>query len=179
MATNTYYIDTANDDWYVHSVTGRQDGTNEIWVQKNNVITPNYSETGYGDILTSGIGTDVISAATLYLDEVSYTASRGIKLQYNVWIWNGSSFVVMTNGTNILYGRSPIVRQIVLTATEQGYINKTGKTSFRVTVGTVSAGQFKLFKYKAYETAQANALRLSVTHAPAATGAPQVISIMT
>ena len=173
----SYYIATANDDWYDNSISGRVDGTNQIWVEDIETITPNYENQGYGDITTSGIGTDEISTATLYLDEYSYTGSRGLKLQYNVWIWNGSSFVAMTNGTNILYGRSPIVRQIQLTATELGYINKTGVTSFRVTVPEVSAGQFLSFKYKAYETSQANALRLDVTHAPAvSTG--QVINIM-
>jgi len=176
MATNTYYIDTANDDWYVHSVTGRQDGTNEIWVQKNNVITPNYSEIGYGDILTSGIGTDVISAATLYIDEYAYSLSRGLRAGYTVWIWTGSAFTTLYYGS-MIYGRTPAVRTIALTPTEIGYINTSGKTQFRVTVPDVLGGKYSFFKYKAYETAQANALRLSVTHAPAATG--QVISIMT
>jgi hypothetical protein len=89
----------------------------------------------------------------------------------------GASWVVIQAYT---YGRSAVTRTKVLNATQIGYINKSGFTRFGWTVsGTVSSGQFKSLLIKAYETSQAVACRMSVTHAPAPTYSPQVIIVKT
>lgn len=162
MATNTYYVAVANDDWYLTGLK-RFDGTTELLIVNNTIIFPATVSRGLADITTSGIGTDDISAAGLIFDEHSYTSSRGVSKTYGVQIWDGSFWQTLTNGS-LTYSGS--VRTVVLTAAEIAYINKTGKTSFRWQVGNPGAMKFRQFKIKAFETAQANAARLSVTHAP-------------
>jgi hypothetical protein len=171
MATNTYYVNVANDDWTISSSFGRIDGASTISASNNKVIFPNDSTTAYADVLTSGIGTDIISGASVIFDEYSYNTSRGLTKTYALYMHNGSYYTLIQSYT---FGRSAVVRTKILNATQIGYINKTGKTKFRITVtGTVSAGQSKTLLAKAYETSQANAFRMSITHAPLATDIPQ------
>ena len=169
-----YYIGVANDDWYVAGVT-RFDGTATIFVSNNQTVSPPLLSRGFGDIDTSAIpDEDVITAARLRLDESSYSASKRVSKTYAIQIWNGSAWQSLTNGSHTYSGSAGVLTQ--LTAGELAYISKTAKTSFRVVVGNPGTGKFRLFYYNAYETSQATALRLDVTHAaPAAAG--QVITI--
>lgn len=169
-----YYVQTGNDDYYISSGTGTVYTTPQVWVGYNNTITPSVVEVGYARINTSGIGTDTISDADLYIDEYSYTSSRGVTRVYKVWILDSAIYRLLTNGT-LTYGASPAVRTIKLTATELTYINKSGYTDIRVTVDDPGAGKVRNFRFKAYETAQANAIRLNVTHAPASTFTPKMM----
>lgn len=162
-----YYVGVGVDDWWSSTALGTNNYTttrlNAGW---NNVIVGGDIRNAYADVDTSSIGTDVISSATLYLNEYDYSVvGRGVAKTYRVRIWTGSNFVTLTNGS--LTFTTATTRSIVLTSTEIGYINKTGKTSFSIQVDDPGAGCSRIFRCNAYETSQATALRLNVDHAPA------------
>jgi len=165
-----YYVATGADDYDDDSTTNTT-----LKIEDNNVFFPNPTEVyAYAKVTTSGIGTDDISAATVYWDEYSYSASRGTTKTYNVLMWNGSSY---TNIGTFTHDKYPATRSIVLNATQRGWISKTGTTNFHITVDDPGTSRSRLLHIKAYETAQANAFRMDVTHAPAADPYYQAIVI--
>jgi len=175
MAT-TYYVSTGVKDWHVDTLSGADYNDLQLKAFNNRVTFPATSSFAYANIDTSGIpDTDVISAATLKLDEYSYTASRGVTKTYYVYILDGTTWRTITTLT---YGGSPAVRSVTLNSTQLGYISKTGETRFRIVVPDPGNMKYRNFLIKAYETSQANAMRLEVTHAAPVTFIPQVINIM-
>lgn len=173
MATNTYYVATGNDDYY-YGTDGTVKTTSLLKADYSNISSPSSINEIIADITTSGIGTDTISAATLYWDESSYQASSRVSKTYNIYQVQGSTTVKIATYT---FGTAA-VRSLVLNSTQLGYINKTGKSRFQIDVDDPGTFKLRILNIKAYETSQANAMRLSVTHAPAATSKPQVINIM-
>lgn len=176
-----YYITTANDDWtqLLGSPT-KIHGGSFTFAENNKVIYPNFISYAYGDIDTSAIGTDVISAVVFYLDEAGYTASKRLPKTYRIQMFRNSisTWVTLTNGSSITYSGGTI--NISLTASEISHIQSSGKTSFRAQVtGTVSAGKYKQLKINAFETSQATAMRLDVTHAPASVSKKKVLLRLT
>jgi len=159
-----YYVGSAADDYYTNSVSGTQTGTTTLNVSYNSVINPAFYEQSYGKVDTSGIpDTDVISAATFYFTANTYNATTRVTKIYSAQIWTGSSYVFLTNATNKTWAAG--TQTIVLTATEQGYINKTGTTNFRIITSDPGSKKYRQMLVNAYETSQATAMRLDVTHA--------------
>ena len=163
---DTYNVATGNDDKYYHSTTGYVYDTETIFASINKEISPETSDTAYADVDTSAIPDDnVISSASVKFDEYSYYASRGLAKTYVLYMWDGSGW---QNIQEYTFGRSAVTRTKVLNSTQIGWINKTGKTKFSWGIsGTVGDGQSKSFQLKAYETSQAVACRMEITHAPA------------
>jgi len=170
MAT-TYNVGTGTDDWDHGSVVGFRYTGATIIAEDAKAFTPNTYRTAFADVDTSGIpDTDVISAASVLFDESAYIASRGLAKTYNLYMWTGSTWVFLEAFTFV----TAAIRTHTLTATERGYISKTGKTKFRwIISGAVASGEYKTLSIKAYETSQAVACRMSITHAPASGGTPQ------
>jgi hypothetical protein len=164
--TNTYYVEAGVDDWDSYPGTSRYTGTT-IQASDNKEISPNFVRKAYANVDTSGVpDDDVISSASVKFDEVSYYASKGVRTKnYKVYIDNSGAWVSL--GT-LTFGASAVVRTIVLDSTQRGYINKTGDTKFRfITTPEMASGSAVTLTIKAYETAQANACRMEITHAPA------------
>jgi len=159
-----YYVAAAADDWYNKNTTGDVTGTSLLFAGVVNSMFPPFTYSALAEIDTSGIGTDVISAATFYLDSGAYTASRRVTKTYKIQIYDGvSAYVTIKSGT---WSAAGTISE-VLTGGELAYINKTGKTKFRVITDDPGAGKDRSMSINAYETSQATAMRMDVTHAPA------------
>jgi hypothetical protein len=158
-STNTYYYyDTIN------------------YAGKNNVLSPNRQFIAYSLIDTSAIpDTDVISSATLYLDEDDYVGSKGVTKDYYVQVWTGSTYTNLTNGSLTYDSLSPRTRSISLTSGELSYISKNGITLFRVSVNDPGSAKTRVLTIKSYDDSQSVAMRLDVTHAAPSSTRPQVI----
>jgi hypothetical protein len=173
-----YYVSAAANDYYVNSSTGAITGTTLLRAEYNNFLIPNYDNQSYGLIDCSGVGTDVISAATFKFNSGAYTyVGRPAPTKiYNVWIFNGSSYVIMANGANVVWSKGE--NSVVLSAAELAFIgNIGGSTIFRITVTDPGVNKSRYMNINAYETSQATAMRLDITHAPA-TNHTQVINMM-
>ena len=168
MAVDTYIVSADADDWYIKDADPPTTGTNTLYASYVNTVSPSYYNMGYADVDTSGIpDSDPITAANVKIDEAAYTSSRGVTKTYHVQIWNGSSFVVCTNG-NLTFGASAADRTFALTATEITYISKTAKTSFRVYVDDPAGALFRDFQFYAREFSFGlDAIRLEITHGAA------------
>jgi hypothetical protein len=120
----TRYDVTANiDDWYLPSTAGRVDGTTTLSVSYNNNVSPSVYTVGFGDIDTSAIGTDVISAASLFIYIHSYTATKFVTKTFRITMDDGTYHFIY-EGTFTAAGWY----EIPLTSDEFAYINKTGDT---------------------------------------------------
>lgn len=173
----TDYPVVANaDDWYYNSIGGTITGTNLLYAAYNNTLFPSMISQAYIKIDTSAIPAgDVISSATLYYYMDSYVASRGVTRSFNTQMdttGSGGSYTQIDISTYSAAGW----HSIVLTPTELGYINKSGYTWFRVTVGNPGTAKSRDFRIRAREhTFGLFKAYMSITHAPPANG--QVISI--
>jgi len=163
MTTTTYYIYTGNDDFYTNNLGTSYYSTPLLEVNQNSATFPPVSSYATCKVDTSGIPEDdIISDGTLYLDENDYTASGGVSKLYQVQqlrnaYWATIKTLIFTTATT---------KSFSLDSTSLSYISKTGYSQFRVVVSNPGAGKKRTFHFKAYETSQANAMRLSITHAP-------------
>lgn len=169
-AGTMYYVATGFDDYYVDQDNVYHRYTNQIKACNDRAVAPNARATAYAKIDTSGIGTDSISAATLSWDEHSMNTGcifgRTPRRAYFVVISDdGLNWV--TIGT-YSFRVNPVVRNVVLTGTQRAQISKTSYTWIRFSVRAPSGSCWIYYYTKAYETSQANAVRLDVTHAPSA-----------
>jgi len=158
-----YYVNSGPEDWQFDSSTGKDDNDPYLEANFNNLLS-RHSES-YAEILTSGIGTDNISAATVSWNEYTYTASSRLSKTYNLQMYNGSTYVTISSYT---WTSSGTVKTYTLNATQRGYIDKVGTTDFRITIDDPGVGKFRVFQINAYETSQATAFRMDITHAPPA-----------
>ena len=176
----TYNITTGNDDFYVYQPDGSGNTyyytTTTLIAGRNNVVSPSVTYTAYINIDTSGIPDgDVISAATLYIYEHSYTSSKGISKLYSIYFPSDSSYIV--------YGKTYAGgwTSEALDTSQMAAINKTGTTDFTLSVPDPPAFKFRTFNIRAYEydTPSTFSAYLVVTHAAPSTYKPQVITICT
>lgn len=129
------------------------------------------SSTGVANLDTSAIGTDTITAATLYWYHSAYTKSK--LGTYNRLITVGGHGVLNSTATPPAAGW----HSVALDATAQGYINKTGDTQVIFDVGNANPydRQWTIRAWD-YGGAGAYACYLAVTHAAA--GGPTKFSIL-
>jgi hypothetical protein len=166
-----YYVPNGAHDWDDTSAVNAN-----ITAIDNHFIVPNEHIVAYADVDTSGIpDTDDISAATLTYEISSTSKTKTWLTPYiATYIWDGSAWELIDSYTDPAAG----TRNISLTAGQITHINKTGDTKFRYVAGEADATKYIIVNIKAYETAQANATRLSITHAPPSTFSGEVISII-
>jgi hypothetical protein len=168
--TNYPVVNNA-DDYYYNSNTGNVTGTNTLFATKNNVVVPNYQETIYLKIDTSGIGTDEISSATLYFYIHGYTFSgRPAPARTFFAVIDGTYNI--GSGTHVSNGWY----SLALDSTAIGYINKTGTTDIYLAVQDPSRGYARSMEVRAKEYTGDYEAYLEVKHVPASSG--QVIKII-
>jgi hypothetical protein len=167
MAT-LYYVPQGDHDFDDASATGLR-----IIIYDNKVPDPPEPlQDAEADIDTSGIpDTDVISAGDLIYEIYAVTKTK---------FWTDCYLAVYLEGevVDVYYNPTTGTKTINLTSTELGYINKTGDTQINYSAGDADVGQVISVQIKAYETAQANATRLSLTHAAPVTGRKHLLAMM-
>ena len=132
----------------------------------------------YGKALidTSAIGTDVISAATLYWYHVSYTKTKAATFHRRIKI-GGLSGLSLLDST----ATPPAAgwHSEVLTPSEIALINQTGETEIRFIVDDPGSTYDRLWTLQSwdYVPTGTRACYLAVTHAPAS-GGPTTFSIL-
>jgi hypothetical protein len=126
----------------------------------------------YAYIDTSPIGTDVISAATLYWYHVSYTKTPKAET-YQRFIGVGASVILDSAATPPAAGW----HSHALEAGELASINKTGNTGVWFQVGDPTTQQ-RYWQIRAWDYSPTGTYScyLAVTHAPA--GGPTKVSIL-
>jgi hypothetical protein len=139
--------------------------------QNNDPISPAYNY-AWAELDTSAIGTDVISAATLYWYHSSYTKTKAAT--YGRVITVGASTILNTAATPAAAGW----HSEVLTSGELASINKTGDTTVHFQVGNPGSTYFRTWQLRAwdYDGAGGFACYLEITHAPA--GGPTRMTIV-
>ncbi len=172
MTVSNCYIATGNDDWFSDTNTGNQYTTLTIKAAKLNDLFPNVTKEAIGEVTTSIVGTDDISVATVSWNENDYNAPKGVAKSYNLKMFNGVGYTTIQSYT---FTSAGTIKTYTLDATQRGWINKTGKTKFLINVDDPGAGSAREFQLDAYETSQATAMRMTITHAPASTPFYQVI----
>jgi hypothetical protein len=167
----TYNITTGNDDYYSVQFDGGgltyHYTTATLYNGRNQTIFPASTEIAYIKINTAAIpDTDVISAATLYIYEHSYTSSKGTSKIYRIYMPSATSFVVLDK----TYAGGWTSE--ALNATEIAAIDKTGLTRFTISTADPGATKFRTFQIRAYEydTPSTFSAYLVVTHAAPSTG---------
>jgi hypothetical protein len=163
----TRYDVTANiDDWYLPNTAGRVDGTTTLSVSYNNNISPSIYSVGFGDIDTSAIGTDVISAASLFIYIHSYTSTKFVTKTFRITMDDGTYHFIY-EGTFTAAGWY----EIPLTSDEFAYINKTGDTHMIIGVSSPGALKQRIMNVRAreYVTEGNYSMYMNITHAPAPT----------
>lgn len=158
----TYNQNSANDDYYEHSVDGPVYDTDTILAGANYSAAPTYETVSYGLIDTSGIpDTDVISAATFYIYVHSVTASRGVTKEFSV--------VVGTSGfVGIISASTAGWKSVNVTSDYFFAISKTGDTGIYVAATTEVEAGIISYAFRAYEYDPDGTLDmyLEITHAP-------------
>lgn len=178
-AGTIYNITTGNDDFYSEQPDGGgityYYTSTLLQIIRNNVVSPASTSNAYIKINTAGIPDgDTITAATLWIYEHSYTATKGITKTFNIYM-PAISFIVY----NKTYAGGWTSE--VLDATEMAAINKTGTTDFTVTVSDPGAAKTRSMAVRAYEydTPSTFSAYLDVTHAaPSTRGRIFLISLM-
>lgn len=167
-----YYIPFSFYDYYIKDTGAPTTGTALLLAETNNFLSPNFVMVSYGLIDTAPIpDSDVITAATFSFTANTYTASRGKSKIYTVWQLQGATYIPLTNGTDVTWSSG--ANSVVLAAAELAYIQKTGITAFRITVADPGVSKYRKMDINAFETSQATAMRLDVTHGPAVSNVPQ------
>jgi hypothetical protein len=171
MATNNYPVTSSADDWQ-DGYSGKIDNLDELLVQSWWPSEDPGYDLGYADLDTSGIGTDTISAATLYWYHVNYAKERTLGYQRTITV--GSATIFSDTSAPGAAGW----HSHALTSGELAQINKTGKTrvSFYAGAGLGSTG-YREWTIKAWDYGDHSlAVYLEVTHAPP--GGPTKASII-
>lgn len=155
MVSTTCYVATGTDDWDDSSATNTT-----IQTFYNFIVTPAVSRDAYADITTSTIpaSATITAASLLFRIDGAILIGKGTK-QFVVSMWNGS-------GWTAIYGSyTPTVGlvSIPLNATQIGWINTAGKTSFKYTCSATSGSSITI-DIRAYETLQTQASRLNITY---------------
>ena len=126
---------------------------------------------GFADIDTSAIGTDTISAATLWFYHVGYTLTTPALGRRRIIRVGGTTILDTTVSAGTAGWKSE-----ALTAGELALINKTGTTRVLFDVDDPGAGG-RLWRLQAWDYSDhSRACYLAVTHAPA--GGPTKFSIL-
>lgn len=132
------------------------------------------ARTSYGKALldTSAIGTDTISAATLYWYHESYTKTKAATFHRRIKV--GGTAVLDSSATPAAAGW----HSEALTSGELALINKTGETEVLFDVADPGGSYDRSWAVRSWDNggAGAYACYLAVTHAPA--GGPTKFSIL-
>ena len=160
-----YAVAASADDGYTGNTTG-----DEIIAQ--HVYVPFELHTyGFADIDTSPIGTDTISAATLWFYHLGYTLTAPAPTRHRRITVGGTTILDTTVAAGAAGWKSE-----VLTAGELALINKTGMTHVEFEVDDYTAGG-RQWRLQAWDYSDhSRACYLAVTHAPA--GGPTKFSIL-
>lgn len=132
---------------------------------------PNVTEHWAANALidTSAIGTDTISAATLYWYHVGYTTNT----TYSRIIKVGVDTILNSTATPAAAGW----HSEALTSGELAQINKTGSTLVEFDVGTPGKNKYRTWEIRTWDySGNAHGAYIAVTHAPA--GGPTKFSIL-
>ena len=125
----------------------------------------------FADIDTSAIGTDTITAATLYWYHDSYTKTKAATFSRNVLV--GGVNIFNSSATPAAAGW----HSEALTGGELVNINKTGDTAIEFSVDDPGSTYFRLWTIRAWDyDSGASACYLAITHAAA--GGPTKMTIV-
>jgi hypothetical protein len=157
---------------------GTSGGTNpntnlsDLEAYYNDALGPTSESYGWAQIDTSSIGSDTITAATVYWWNRSYAKTKQASYHQSITI---SGYEVFDyNG-----GTMPSVvswESHALTSGEFQYINTSGVTEIRFYVDNPGSSRYRQWNVWAYDYdgAAGRSPYLAVTHAPAAGGSPRV-----
>ena len=174
MATLNCLVAQSSDDWDDIDSTGTSITARAI---RDPFGTPTAIESAFADITTSGIDSSwTINSAILHFNTEGCTIEpRGEYWQTIIYMHNGSDFV---NIDESAADRPNGWDSITLTATEIGYINRSGKTSFKFWVPLSSTwGSTHYWSILSYDTAQASAVYLEIDYTVPSTLRRRVIII--
>lgn len=145
-------------------------GTTLAAVINNALASSSY---GYARLDTAAIGTDVISAATLFWYHDGYTKTKTVAFSRKITI--GTATILDSTATPAAVGW----HSEVLTAGEFAEINKTGETIVQFLVNDPGGSDFRSWLVRAWDFVPTGtyACYLDVTHAPAS-GGPTRFSIL-
>ena len=162
-----YAVAASADDGY----TGTINDTSGTTIVAAWTYGPDTQLTGFANINTSAIGTDTISAATLWFWHVGYTLTSPAPSRQRRIKVGGTTILDTTVAAGAAGWKSE-----VLTAGELALINKTGVTNVVFEVDDPGSGgrswQLQSWDYSDHSRAP----YLAVTHAPA--GGPTKFSIL-
>lgn len=174
MAELTCRVTQGSDDWDDVNST---DTTIMTRALRDPFGTPNAIESAYADITTSGIDASwTISSTVLHFYTVSNTTTpKGEPYYSYIEMHDGSSFVTIDS---LDKARNTGWDSINLTSTEIGYINRSGKTSFKFRVPLSDTwGSAIVWSLKSYEDDPLNAPYLVVTYTAGSTTRRRAIII--
>mgnify|MGYP003973080745 CR=1 FL=1 len=157
-----HYVSAAFYDYYVNSITGTVTGTNTIFASFNNFLVPNYTDISFALVDTSAAPASIASATVSFTATTyGYTGRPAPSQIFTIWIFNGTGYTQMTNGTNVAWNNG--TNTIALTPTEIGYINLVPNTTiFRVTVPDPGAGKSRVMQIDAYEKSTTACFRMEI-----------------
>ncbi len=166
-----YPVTASNKDGYTGSV-GSFDTTTTLIAECVNSLGDPITANAWANIDTSAIGTDTISAATLYWYHVSYTKSKSATYHRRVRV--GGSAILDNSDTPAAAGW----HSEALTSGELSLINKTGDTAIGFEVDDPGSSYDRVWSIQAwdYTPTGTRACYLAVTHAAA--GGPTKFSIL-
>lgn len=166
----TYPVATGDKDGTAGDAANT-DGVGLVAMYVHSLGDPAPNSGGYAYIDTSAIGSDVISAATLYWYHQSYTKTKS--LAYSRTIYVGASLVLNSSATPSAGWNSE-----ALSGAELAEINTSGETLVQFGVADPGTGD-RVWTVRAwdYDGSGTYACYLEVTHAPA-TGGPTRFSIL-
>lgn len=162
-----YAVAASADDGY----TGTTNNTSGDSIVASWTYGPDTHLTGFANINTSAIGTDTISAATLWFYHTGYTLTAPATTRHRRIKVGGTAILDTTVAAGAAGWKSE-----VLTAGELALINKTGITAILFEVDDPGAGgrQWSLQSWDYSD--HSRACYLAVTHAAA--GGPTKFSIL-
>lgn len=152
MPTDNYPVAQGADDWEITWVGAdppvTDDNNDEIVVRNNQIVST--TSVGIFKIDTTDfedLGT--ITGMTFYVNEQSYTKSRGVSVQKAIEIDNPypTAYYRFSDTSTYTFG----LNGYALDATAEGHVNNSGYTYFRLKVDSPGASKHRTWTVLAFE----------------------------